>query len=98
MMHIIDDKNPWAEEVLLFLQAVLAFHQFLFSPEELEHVPPPVNVPPFDKSKVASIRKNPSLADDTVEGFFGLRLHDFDLEMAKMRKHLREQLRLVKRT
>lgn len=97
ILTTLDDKPFWSDEVKTFLQQVLTFEQFLYPPKPLDFVPPPKNTPTYDQEKIEKIRKNPLLADETLEGFFGVRLHDYDEAQMMMRQRLRQQLPLVRR-
>ena len=98
ILNLIDDKQTWSDEVKEFLRQVLVHEQFLFPPEPLEFVPKPESVPPYDRVKVEKVRQNPRQADETMEGFFGLRLREYDEAQKMMRERLRKQLHLVKRS
>lgn len=97
ILNVVDDKQAYSEEVLSFLSAVLAHDQWLEKPEEMALVPLPPGRPAFDEAKAEKIRKHPDLFDESMEGHFGLRMHEYDVGMAAMRKRLRDQMAVVRK-
>lgn len=95
-LKLVDDKVPWSEEVKLFLGQVLRYEHFLYPPDELSFASVG-QIPSFDKKKVEHMRKHVQQADETVEGYFARRLHNYDVDLMLMRKRLASQLQVLKR-
>lgn len=99
VLHLIDDKMKWSEEVQVFLAQVLRHEHFLYAPEEFHFLTYPTSgeMPAYDRVKVERFRKDIRTADESLEGYFAQRLHDYDVYLAAMRKRLRDQLHVVRR-
>jgi len=98
MLRLIDDKSTYSLEVQTFNVSVLRWHQWLYPPDNLEKaVPPGTDLHPCDSRRVELMRKHPDMIDESLEGFFASRLHEYDLHMQMMRKRLQQQLAVVRR-
>lgn len=97
MLRTLDDKPKFSEEVTDFIRQVLIHENFLFAPAPLEFVGAIPDAPAFDRAHVDRVRQHPNEQDESMEGFLGRRLHDYDQVQHEVTLRLRAQLRVVRR-